>query len=217
MTQLIASSFPGGSKSRVNRAGENIRNGIATSDDLHVIDEWRAAHRGVLNTFQAILRNRTRGSTITVAQRHKRKRTIFDKLHRLPGMQLARMDDVAGCRLIFKNIKELYSFRNKFHRARFNHERRNDLDKYDYIKQPKETGYRGVHDVYEYDVNSDVGQRLAGLNVEIQYRTLVQHAWSTTEKTGNSDSVWQCDSPCAWQGLELCCAKSQRRVPSAAK
>lgn len=172
-------AFPGGSKSRVNRAGDNVRKGNATSQDLQVIDEWRAAHRGVLNTFQAILRNRTRGSGITVAQRHKRKRTIFDKLHRLPGMQLARMDDVAGCRLIFNNLSGLNDFRTAFHHAHFNHKRRNDLDKYDYIKQPKETGYRGIHDVYEYDVNSTIGQNLAGLNVEIQYRTLVQHAWAT--------------------------------------
>jgi ppGpp synthetase/RelA/SpoT-type nucleotidyltranferase len=176
---LISASFPGGSKSRINRAGENVRNGNATSEDLLIIDEWRAAHRSVLNTFQAILRSRTRGTSITVAQRHKRKRTIFDKLHRFSGMQLARMDDVAGCRLIFKGIKELYAFRAKFLRARFNHERRNELDKYDYIKNPKDTGYRGVHDVYEYDVKSEVGKKLAGLNVEIQYRTLVQHAWAT--------------------------------------
>lgn len=172
-------TFPGGSKGRVNRAGAAVRDDTASEDDLAVIDEWRAAHRGVLNTFQAILRNRTRDTNITVAQRHKRKRTIFDKLHRFPQMQLARMDDVAGCRLIFRRIKELYKFRNAFHRARFNHKRRNDLDKYDYIKQPKETGYRGVHDVYEYDVNSEVGRALAGLYVEIQYRTLVQHAWAT--------------------------------------
>lgn len=172
-------SFPGGSKSRVNRAGENVRKGTATAEDLQVIDEWRAAHRGVLNTFQAILRGRTRGTAISVAQRHKRKRTIFDKLHRFPGMLLARMDDVAGCRLIFKRQKDLYAFREDFHKARFNHKRRNDLDKYDYIKNPKETGYRGVHDIYEYDVNSDVGKKLAGLNLEIQYRTLVQHAWAT--------------------------------------
>ncbi len=172
-------AFPGGSKSRVNRAGENVRKDNATSQDLLVIDEWRAAHRGVLNTFQAILRNRTRGTGITVAQRHKRKRTIFDKLHRFPGMQLARMDDVAGFRLIFKQLKGLNDFRAAFHRAHFKHKRRNDLDKYDYIKHPKETGYRGIHDVYEYDVNSAIGQNLAGLNVEIQYRTLVQHAWAT--------------------------------------
>ena len=64
---------------------------------------------------------------------------------------------------------------------RFNHKRRNtdDPDKYDYIKHPKSTGYRGVHDVYEYDVNSEVGKPLAGLYIEVQYRTLVQHAWAT--------------------------------------
>lgn len=179
MTAPSEPTYPGGSKGRVNRAGERVRNSCQTDEDLRVIDEWRAAHRGVLNTFQAILRNRTRGTSILVAQRHKRKRTIFDKLQRLPGMQLARMDDVAGCRLIFKNLKDLYAFRLSFHEARFNHKRRNELDKYDYIKNPKETGYRGVHDVYEYDVNSVVGKRLAGLNLEVQYRTLIQHAWAT--------------------------------------
>src|SRR6476620_6995562 len=99
-----APTFPGGSKSRVNRAGENVRAGTPTEEDLAVIEEWRAAHRAVLNTFQAILRNRTRGTSVTVAQRHKRRRTIFDKLRGLSGMQLARMDDIAGCRLIFRDI-----------------------------------------------------------------------------------------------------------------
>ena len=94
-------------------------------------------------------------------------------------MQLARMDDVAGCRLIFEQLDGLYKFRNALLGARFNHERRNELDKYDYIKSPKNSGYRGVHDVYEYDVKSEVGKKLAGLNLEVQYRSLVQHAWAT--------------------------------------
>lgn len=171
--------YPGGSKSRVNRAGDGVRSGDPSSNDLQVIDEWRAAHRAVLNTFQGILRNRTRGTGVVVAQRLKRKNTIFDKLRRLPGMQLSRMDDIAGCRLIFKNEKDLKEFRTTFHRAKFNHKRKNEVAKYDYISHPKSTGYRGIHDVYEYDVNSDVGKSLAGLYVEIQYRTIVQHAWAT--------------------------------------
>jgi putative GTP pyrophosphokinase len=171
--------FPGGSKSRVNLAGNNVRKGTATIDDLLVIEEWRAAHRALLNTFQAILRNRTRGEKIVVAQRHKRKSTIFDKLRRFPDMQLARMDDVAGCRLIFSNTKSLYEFRKQFHKARFHHKRKNDIDKYNYIKYPKTDGYRGIHDVYSYDVNSESGRHLKGLMVEVQYRTKIQHAWAT--------------------------------------
>jgi len=179
MNQALQQNFPGGSKSRVNRAGNNVRNGCATAEDLRVIDDWRASHRAVLNTFQAILRTRTHGTKTVVAQRHKRKSTIFGKLDRFPEMQLSRMDDVAGCRLIFPSVNALYDFRKSFHEARFHHERRNDVDKYDYIKDPKITGYRGVHDVYNYDVNSETGRPLKGLMVEIQYRTNIQHAWAT--------------------------------------
>lgn len=179
MAEELKTDFPGGSKSRVNRAGDNVRVRSQTAEDLKVIEEWRAAHRPVLNTFQAILRNRTKQTKITVAQRHKRKRTIFDKLDRFPRMLLSRMDDIAGCRLIFENIMQLSAFRADFHKARFKHKRRNEANKYDYIKSPKPTGYRGIHDVYEYNVNSEVGKPLAGLYLEIQYRTLVQHAWAT--------------------------------------
>lgn len=172
--------YPGGSKKRINKAGDHVRAGTASPDDLAAIAEWRAAHRGVLNTFQAILRMRTKGSEISVAQRHKRRNTIYGKLEREDGMQLSRMDDIAGCRMIFKDIEGLYAFREKFHEARFKHKRRNDTDKYDYIKKPKSSGYRGIHDVYEYNVNSEQGRPLRGLMVEIQYRTLIQHAWATT-------------------------------------
>lgn len=172
-------NFPGGSRSRVNKAGYRVKAGTATQDDLGVIEEWREAHRIVLNTFQALLRNRTKDFDIYVAQRHKRRNTIFNKLMRHPKMELARMDDVAGCRIIFPDLTSLYKFRNSFHHAKFKHKLRNETDKYDYIKQPKATGYRGIHDVYSYDVNSKNKEKCKGLFVEIQYRTQVQHAWAT--------------------------------------
>ncbi len=89
------------------------------------------------------------------------------------------MDDVAGCRLIFPTIAELYQFREQFQKARFKHELRNDPNKYDYIKSPKGDGYRGIHDVYKYDVNSNRGASYKGLQIELQYRTIYQHAWAT--------------------------------------
>lgn len=171
--------FPGGSKSKVNEAGNKVRGNKPKWKDIIIIEEWRAAHRAVLNTFQAILRKRTIYSKAMVAQRHKRRNTIYGKLRRFPKMQLARMDDVAGCRVIFPTLEELYGFRTELHKARFKHKRKNETDKYDYIKNPKSTGYRGIHDVYSYDVNSEAGKNLKGLLVEIQYRTNIQHAWAT--------------------------------------
>ncbi len=187
MQQGSKNQFPGGSKTRVTKAGDNFRKGNWTKEDEKVIEEWRKAHRAVLNTFQASLRSWDKKAKekdikdIVIAQRHKRKSTIINKLHRFPEMSLARMDDVAGCRLIFANIDELNTFRKLFHTARFKHERCNkdNPDKYDYIKKPKKTGYRGIHDVYRYDVNSENGKRLKGLLVEIQYRTKIQHTWAT--------------------------------------
>lgn len=85
-----------------------------------------------------------------------------------------------GCRLIFPTLKELQLFRGEFQWARFNHQRRNNLDKYDYIKRPKPLGYRGIHDIYEYQTSSVKGAPLKGLLLELQYRTRCQHAWATS-------------------------------------
>lgn len=174
-------SYPGGSKSRVSLAGDRLRDGTYTADDLTSIEKWRSAHSVILNNFQVILRARTKGRGVSKAQRLKRQRTIIDKLSRFPKMQLARMDDIAGCRLIFTSIEQLEKFRSEIHNARFNHKLRNanNLDKYNYIRSPKASGYRGIHDIYEYNVKSAQNSHLNGLYVEIQYRTLVQHAWAT--------------------------------------
>ncbi|MBN8934990.1 MAG: RelA/SpoT domain-containing protein [Rhizobiales bacterium] len=168
------------SKGRINRAGEAARQGNASGQDMEVINNWRASHAYILNTFQATLRNRTRGTDIAVAQRLKRLRTLVNKLERLPRMQLSRMDDVAGCRLIFRSIRELTEFRNAVHKARFDHKLRNEVEKYDYIASPKPDGYRGIHDIYEYNVRSETGMAYNGLLLELQYRTIYQHAWATT-------------------------------------
>jgi putative GTP pyrophosphokinase len=181
--------FPGGSKSRVNRAGDAVRREIETKEDLATIEDWRRAHSKVINTFQSLLRSKKtsfiikeniKDEEITVAQRLKRKETIFNKLKRYENMNLSRMDDVAGCRIIFPNIESLRLFRDEFHKSKFKHIMKNEKDKYDYIENPKKSGYRGIHDIYEYNVNSKKNKYLKGLLIELQYRTKTQHAWATT-------------------------------------
>jgi putative GTP pyrophosphokinase len=171
--------YPGGSRERVGRAGDAVRDETATAEDLRAIYLWRGAHAYVINSFQAMLRGRTKDQDIAVVQRHKRRTTIFGKLRRFPKMRLHRMDDVAGCRLIFPDIEALYQFREQLHNAKFQHKLRNDPDKYDYIKAPKADGYRGIHDIYVYDVRGKGGAAYKGLQIELQYRTVFQHAWAT--------------------------------------
>jgi len=93
-------------------------------------------------------------------------------------MKLSRMHDIAGCRLIFETIEDLYLFREDLHSSRsLRHIRKNK--NYDYIELPTSLGYRGIHDVYEYNNRNSRSNRWNELLVEIQYRTVYQHAWAT--------------------------------------
>ncbi|MBA4792265.1 MAG: RelA/SpoT domain-containing protein [Phenylobacterium sp.] len=171
------------SKGQLDRAGERIRSGSGTPNDMALLDNWRASHLYVLNTFQSSLRFRRsrfeQGEKITIAQRLKRRPTIIDKLGREQGMSLSRMHDIAGCRLIFPDLATMFSFREGVLSSRAAHELVGGKDRYNYIDTPKASGYRGIHDAYKYNVGSTGGVKWNGLRVEIQYRTVVQHAWAT--------------------------------------
>lgn len=171
---------PAHSKSQVTKAGDRIRNGTASEADFEILENWRASHSHVMNTFQANIRRRSRGSDILVGQRLKRRVTIIDKLTRESEMNLARMHDIAGCRVIFPSISDLTNFRKEFVDSRAKHERTTkDRDQFNYILSPKPSGYRGIHDVYKYKSYAKASDAWSGLLVEIQYRTRAQHAWAT--------------------------------------
>jgi ppGpp synthetase/RelA/SpoT-type nucleotidyltranferase len=182
------------SKTRVNRAGENIRDEKITSEDLYVIENWRAAHNKILNDWQATIRHRCKGKEIIFAQRLKRKSTIFNKLLREPNMVLSRMHDIAGCRLIFNKIDEIYKFRENLHassKKNMKHIlRKADVDPYpyDYLlnPHPDNSGYRGIHDVFQYIARPGRSMEWNNLLVEIQYRTKAQHAWATANEIAGS-------------------------------
>lgn len=46
------------SKGELDRAGERIRTGTNSQDDLFLLNNWRASHLYVINTFQSSLRTR---------------------------------------------------------------------------------------------------------------------------------------------------------------
>lgn len=179
--------YPIYSKQKINNSAKNIakdlieHDGIISSDDEKLVENWRASHTHVLNTWQVILRDRIKKNKgILFAQRLKRKNTIYDKLKRFPDMEFTRMHDIAGCRLVFNKETDMRNYINKLHNSNFKHVLKESQCK-DYITNPKETGYRGIHDVYAYKskYTNDGINKWDGLLVEIQYRTIYQHAWAT--------------------------------------
>jgi ppGpp synthetase/RelA/SpoT-type nucleotidyltranferase len=170
---------PSDSKTAIRKAGDRIRKNVANEEDLNVLNRWRAAHGYIINTFQATLRTRTKNMPIPVAQRLKRAATIVDKLQQGRALDLYSMHDIAGVRLVFPDVETLVEFRALSHRSRAKHELVNATGKYDYLANPKSSGYRGIHDVYKYSAGTDSGAKWNDLLIEVQYRTLVQHAWAT--------------------------------------
>lgn len=173
------------SKKQVKRSGKYIRDNPTDNysqtkeglEHLHVVSNWRDLHGAVLNTAQGWIRRLDRSTDIIVAQRLKRLDTVLDKLASGRSSDLSTMHDIAGVRVIFESEDDLRVFRKKMEKSRAKHKRKNEIDRYDYIKSPKETGYRGVHDVYERICTT--GTIYNGLKFEVQLRTSVQHAWAT--------------------------------------
>ena len=155
-----------------------MASGNATDADYQIIDNWRDAHDYPINIFQAGLRKRTKAihHNILVAQRKKRLVSIGEKL-RHSTMRLSAMQDIGGCRAVMYDIKGVNKLVESYESSDFKHKL---FEKNDYINKPRTSGYRGVHLVYKY-----AGDKLEfhNLKIEIQIRTLNQHAWATAVET----------------------------------
>lgn len=173
--------IPKYSKSEVNRAGFIIANPSSSKEDrdnaLIILNNWRAAHAYPL---QVICNNlRLRNPDAIVVQRLKRLESITGKIERFPDMSLFRMQDLGGCRVIVDTINQVYEAVNKYKNSRIRHILKRE---YDYIKNPKDSGYRSYHMVYQF--HSDKTETYnKNMLIEIQFRTKLQHIWATAVET----------------------------------
>lgn len=177
--------IPQYSKSEVNKAGKILIDEHHGMKDFiwafDVMNNWRASHDYPINTFQANLRNKIKEKGIKsaiVVQRLKRVPSIIFKLSRYPSMNLSRMQDLGGLRAIVNTVKQVNVLNQAFKDSRFHHKL---IREYDYIREPKTSGYRGIHLIYKY-ANTRAPE-YNGLQIEIQLRTKLQHAWATAVET----------------------------------
>ncbi len=180
----MAFAKPEYSRNQVNRAGDILILKTASKEETEwayeVLANWRACHGYPINTFQATLRQKLKSidKKAIVAQRLKRAPSVIQKLERFSGMQLARMQDIGGLRAIVNNINKVRKLEDNYLKSMFKHEF--DSSK-DYIKNPKEDGYRCVHLIYKY--SNPQAPEYDGLRLELQFRSKLQHAWATAVET----------------------------------
>lgn len=167
------------SKNQVRAAGEVLACASSTSEECQrayaVVTYWRTAHdnpmRAMSDILEALAKER---EDVVVASRLKRIDTIIGKLKR-PGCthKLNSMNDIAGCRIILPSLSEVADASKKLSALASCLANKTK----DYIAYPKGSGYRGIHHIHRFD-NPEYGY--AGLSVETQVRTQLQHAWATS-------------------------------------
>jgi ppGpp synthetase/RelA/SpoT-type nucleotidyltranferase len=175
------------SKKQIERAGRCIRKQEGDLDQaVKVIQNFRSAHSYPLTIIKNLVWKHVRTlellETATVARRLKRLPTILDKLQRssLDGgdssnaMDLRRMQDIGGCRVIVQTKSELEKLNASLDTSRTVHESRI----YSHLAVAKDSGYRGIHRCYKtYSKKSEHAWK--GFNIELQLRTKLQHVWAT--------------------------------------
>jgi putative GTP pyrophosphokinase len=178
------------SRKQVQRAGDTLvafENAAEDSPDIEgwyaaflVLTNWRACHGYPINTFQATLRNKLKkiDSDALVAQRLKRTPSILNKLSRIKGMNLARMQDIGGLRAVVSTLPQLKSLHETYKTTIFTHTL---VSEYNYVESPKPSGYRSIHMIYKYKLRTP--SPYEGLQLELQLRTKLQHAWATAVET----------------------------------
>lgn len=109
------------SKNQVKNAGQNLLTSIEidniSSIDLYyssmeIINNWRASHNYPSHVLYVYLKRKLKSfkHSATHVKRLKTSRSIAAKLIRYKSMDLCRMQDIGGHRLIFKDVKTVELF-----------------------------------------------------------------------------------------------------------
>jgi ppGpp synthetase/RelA/SpoT-type nucleotidyltranferase len=169
--------IPEYSKSEINKAGCTVANPNIFAEERHaaleVLNNWRSSHAYPLQVISSNLRLRNQNAI--VVQRLKRLESIIGKLERFPDMNLYRMQDLGGCRVIVDTIEQVYDTLNKYKNSRIRHILKREND---YIQNPKTSGYRSYHMVYQFQSDKKETYN-KNMLIEIQFRTKLQHMWAT--------------------------------------
>ncbi|HEU6445309.1 MAG TPA: RelA/SpoT domain-containing protein [Gaiellaceae bacterium] len=179
--------LPNVSNTQADRAGDMFRRFSAANPDdrralfrdvitaISVIRDYRSLHayplRKVTMGVRQMIQTELGADPPRPGQRFKRMDRILPKLLRFPNMRLSQMEDIGGCRAVFKTHSDVYAVA-----GRIRHRWGSRIRLTDHIAEPKDDGYRSLHIV----------ERRDGRLIEVQLRTERQHAWATAVEAAAS-------------------------------
>ncbi len=149
-----------------------------------VIREWRSHNIYALDIASKLLERIVKNLDLKncyTGQRLKRLVSIKQKLVKSEGMRLTKMQDIVGVRLVVNDLKELAKVVKLLQDGKILGRNISIVREFNYIKKPKEDGYRSYHITFEIK-NKHRGIEYKRL-FELQVRTKSQHAWSTVVET----------------------------------
>ena len=171
---MTTSSDRTASRKAVRRAGDilrsrGLRTGGALEASMDVLSQWRQMHDQPARVLESLVKKRIgelelRGAV--TALRFKRTPSIVKKLIRFPNMQLDRMQDIGGIRVILANAGDLRRLHAAMTGRRCRHAA---LAPKDCFENPKADGCRGIRQVFRYNSSSSRYGAMNGLQVEIQF------------------------------------------------
>jgi len=160
------------STNKIKTAGKTLIKINNDEASLDVLSFWRSLHAEPLDMATELVESTgiKINKNVLVASRLKRTESVVNKLCRLKNkVQLSTMNDIAGCRAILPNLKEVNKLVGKLSKDKTFKKFR------DYINTPRDSGYRSIHMIGKF-LNSEYDKYM---NVELQIRTVVQHSWAT--------------------------------------
>ena len=93
-----------------------------------------------------------------------------------------KLNDIVGARIVCDFVDNVYEIVNKLQ----SNSNINIIEEKDYLKNPKESGYRGYHIIVQVPISiADVSK---DINAEIQIRTTAMDFWATSEHKLNYKS-----------------------------
>ena len=116
----------------------------------------------------------------SISTRLKSIDQIYDKARR-KGIPISlksieeNIYDIAGVRVVCPFEKDIYMLRSSI----LNHDDVVLFEERDYIKNPKESGYRSLHLIIEVPIYLEEGKRQ--MKVEVQLRTMAMDQWASLE------------------------------------